>query len=78
MNERVAPPYTPYEQQAVEEFDRDVNNQQKIIDDVMDFKPQNEQEGTKVVDDDFACSLYQMEVNRLNYIANFIPSYKIT
>ena len=41
----------------------------------MDFKPQNEQEGTKVVDDKFACGLYQMEVNRLNYI---VTSYHRT
>ena len=41
----------------------------------MDFKPQNEEQGTKVVDDKFACSLYQMEVNRLNYI---VTSYHRT
>ena len=75
LNERAAPRILPYEQQAVEDLTVIINNQQKIIDDVMDFKPQNEQEGTKVVDDKFACSLYQMEVNRLNYI---VTSYHRT
>lgn len=75
LNERAAPHILPYERQAVEELTEVINNQQKIIDGVMDFKPRNEEEGQKIADDKFACSLYQMEVNRLNYI---VTSYHRT
>ena len=75
LNERAAPHILPYERQAVEELTEVINNQQKIIDGVMDFKPRNEEESQKMADDKFACSLYQMEVNRLNYI---VTSYHRT
>ena len=73
MNERAAPHILPYEQSAVEDLTEVIRNQQKIIDDVMDYQPKNKKE--EIADDKFAASLYQMEVTRLNYI---VTSYHRT